>query len=495
MRISRRNLMGTTIAAGILAPGRAAISLPSQAENLPVAETARAVASGRTTIRSAALAAIARARANEPLNAFVRFDPALALDEARRAEAAMKVRASPHPLAGVPIVVKDNVDVKGTPTAAGTVALSLACASRDALIVERLKTAGAFVLGKTNMHELAAGGTSNNAVHGPVQNPRAPGHIAGGSSGGTAAAVAGGIVALGLGTDTAGSVRIPASLCGCVGYRPSLPGPGGDIWTDGVVPLSHDLDTIGLLGASVADVRNAASVIAMVPVRPSRGKLRIGLPSRDFWQGLDPLVETTARAALRRMEASGIEIVSVDTGTLFERAHAIFRTLTAATYPAHLDAYLQARGAPRLEQVVEEVRSADVAGLYRALMKVQIPEPALQATRTRLRPALIADYEATLAKAGVSSLIWPTVPVPAPRINERGDAPGDQVDVGGKARPLGMTIIRNSLVAPVLRAPAVSVPAGVTLDKRPVGLDFIAAPRQDAHLLAIAERVERALSQ
>jgi mandelamide amidase len=197
------------------------------------------------------------------------------------------------PLAGLAIVVKDNINIRGLPTTAGTPALQRSCPATTAPSVQKLIDAGAIVVGKTNMHELGYGATSINLASfaGPVRNPYAFDMIAGGSSGGTAAAISSRIVTCGLGTDTGGSCRIPAALTGIVGFRPSV-GNGGSQrrYHDelAVVPISHTRDTIGPLGRSVADVTLLDSIITGVPrARPVElPGLRVGIAC-TLWSGLD----------------------------------------------------------------------------------------------------------------------------------------------------------------------------------------------------------------
>jgi Asp-tRNA(Asn)/Glu-tRNA(Gln) amidotransferase A subunit family amidase len=195
--------------------------------------------------RSRSAAALERGGERADLNAFISL--AEVLED-----------ADEGPLAGTPIAVKDNIDVAGFPCTAGTPALADWRPPRDAPLVARLRAAGARVVGKTNMHELAINITSNNPTFGPVRNPHDPLLITGGSSGGSAAAVGAGIVPVALGTDTAGSVRIPAALCGCVGFRPTV----GRYPAEGIVPLSHTRDTAGLLTADVAGATRVDAVLA-----------------------------------------------------------------------------------------------------------------------------------------------------------------------------------------------------------------------------------------
>ncbi|WP_454851318.1 amidase family protein [Promicromonospora soli] len=208
-------------------------------------------------------------------------------------------------LAGIPFAVKDNIDVAGTPTTAGSPLLAHGAPSIDAGIVSMLREAGAELIGKTNMHELAFGITSNNAHFGPVRNPLDPARTAGGSSGGSAAAVALGIVPFSIGTDTGASVTVPASFCGVVGFRPST----GRYPGDGIVNLSWTRDTAGLHTRSVQDARIVDRAITRSALRESGGRLggvRIGVLSNRFADAADE-IERISSAALRQLESDGAE--------------------------------------------------------------------------------------------------------------------------------------------------------------------------------------------
>ena len=208
---------------------------------LGVAGAAAAIRSGDITAENLADALLARAAANASLTAFITLDPDGVRAAARLADRRRASGASLGPLHGVPLALKDNLDTADLPTSGGTPGLKGHRPKRNAAIVEALLAAGAIVLGKCNLHELAFGITNNNTTFGPARNPYAPDRIPGGSSGGTGVAVAARLAPGGVGTDTGGSVRVPAALCGIVGFRPST-----GRWSQaGVVPISHTRDTPG----------------------------------------------------------------------------------------------------------------------------------------------------------------------------------------------------------------------------------------------------------
>ncbi len=246
--------------------------------NLLAREAVAAVKAGTLKAEDYAARLIERQHTLASLNTTTWVDGARLL-EAARAVDLQRARGDPlGPLAGLPIIVKDNIDTTGYPTSAGTASLTSLIPRTDAPVVSALMRAGALLFGKANMHELAGGGTSSNPHFGFVRNPHDPRRTPGGSSGGTAAALAARINAAGLGSDTAGSVRIPSAFCGTAALRPSI--AGGKLYSDaGVVPLAADLDTIGPMARAVTDVALLHEAITgqRVPERALRGA-RIGIP-------------------------------------------------------------------------------------------------------------------------------------------------------------------------------------------------------------------------
>jgi mandelamide amidase len=224
------------------------------------------------------------------------------------AEGSPAAGAQGAPLAGVPLAVKDNLDTADFPTSGGTRTLAGSRPGRDHLAVERLRAAGARVVGKTNLHELALGITSNNAAFGPVRNPHDPRRSPGGSSGGSAVAVATGVVPIALGTDTGGSMRVPAAHCGVVGWRPTV----GRWGTDRTVPISRTRDTAGVFASTVADVAVVDAVVAGDSPGSAPPRLRLGAPRRGFFDDLDPEVAACTERALGRLADAGADLVDVD---------------------------------------------------------------------------------------------------------------------------------------------------------------------------------------
>src|SRR5437660_8475928 len=264
-------------------------------------------------------------RVNPKLNAYLAVTAELALAQAKKAESELlalrgrKGHRDRGPLHGIPISLKDNINTKGIRTTAGSKILKDFIPQHDAQVVVLLKEAGAVILGKTNMHEFAYGVTSHNPHYGPVRNPWGPARIPGGSSGGSAAAVAAGLCYGSVGTDTGGSIRIPASLSGVTGLKPSW----GRISCEGIVPLSPAFDCAGPLGRTVGDVATLAGVLySRVGRQPNllssaarrSGKFRLGIPRQLFFDALSPEVRKAFDTALRRvaMAAKDISIPLLD---------------------------------------------------------------------------------------------------------------------------------------------------------------------------------------
>lgn len=428
-------------------------------------------------------------------NALTWFDGEKALQQARNIDRSRAMGQPVGSLAGLPIVVKDNIDTVGFPTSAGTRILQDNFPQEDAPVVRALLDQGAILLAKTNMHEVAGGGTSNNPVFGPARNPYDARRVAGGSSGGTASAIALRFASAGLGTDTAGSVRIPAASCGIAGLRPSTQGRQA-YSQEGLVPLALNLDTIGPMGRCVEDVALLHAVIAAEPQTaaiPLTG-VKLGLPKQLYWEGLDAATEAIAREALRKLEYAGVQFVEVDISSYIEETQQVFEALLTSGVQGDLDRYFHDNGKPYTRAgVVAQIASRDTRHMFESATDFS---PALGMEKIHgARARLIQKYHETLLSAGVPALCFPTLPLPAPQIRAGGDAPDDTIDLAGTQVSEILILIRNTSPACALGAPALSFPAGLTQDGLPVGLELEGLAGHDSRVLGLGLSCERVLGR
>jgi indoleacetamide hydrolase len=422
------------------------------------------------------------------LNAFITFDRERAIASAHKSDILAARKTFAGPLHGVPIVVKDNIHIAGLPNSAGTPALRDFVPTRNAAVAEKLIRAGAIVLGKTNMHELAFGITSNNAAFGPARNAYDPSRIAGGSSGGTASAIAARMAAAGLGTDTGGSVRIPAALNGIAGLRPTL----GRYSQDGITPIAHTRDTAGPMAREVADLVLLDTIITgardRVTAAPLTG-LRLGVCRALFFRGLDPATEQLADATLDRLQAAGAELVDVDMPGLVDLNGKISFPVALYEARADLTRYLKRyRPALDLATLAGRIASPDVKGLFAGAIvpgaKDAIPEQAyLQALAAR--PLLQRLYAETFRKHGIAALVFPTTPLPAAPVGD-----DDKTLLNGAEVPTFATFIQNTDPGSNAGLPGLSVPIGRTAAGLPVGLELDGPAGSDRRLLGIGLALE-----
>lgn len=421
------------------------------------------------------------------LHAMTHVDADAVLQAARLADRVPA--ASRGLLHGLPMVVKDNIDVAGWPCTAGSPALAGHMPLRDAGCVAPLRAAGAVVLGKSNLHEFALGVTSGNATYGAVRNPHALGRIAGGSSGGTAAAIAARLSPVGLGTDTGGSIRIPAALCGVVGFRPST----GRWPRRGVVPISvPSRDTAAPMARSVADCALLDAVVCHEDPRlqelSPRG-LRLGVP-QEFWLNLHAGLASQLQGALEGFAAAGVVLVPMAMDVdLTAVGHVALTIAMHENLPA-LFAYFADHGLPfDIHQLAGTVGSPDVRAIFTHLTQGGEPDAdaysaALAEVRSRLRPA----WAGAAARHAVDAMVMPTTPLPAACIGE-----DEAVQMDGRSWPTFDTYVRHCGPASILGLPSVSLPAGCVAeqgDRLPVGLMLEGPQGCDRRLLAIAAALQ-----
>jgi aspartyl-tRNA(Asn)/glutamyl-tRNA(Gln) amidotransferase subunit A len=406
-------------------------------------------------------------RLNPLLNAFITTTAESALQEAASAEkeiAAGNCRGSLH---GIPVGLKDLIDTASVRTTAASAVFKDRIPTEDAAVVTKLKAAGAVLIGKHNLHEFAYGGSSLISYFGPPRNPVDPDYITGGSSGGSATAVASGMCYAAIGTDTAGSIREPAALCGVVGLKPTY----GLVSTAGIIPLSVSLDHAGPIARTVEDAAILLDAITDGATRRRDtlkvgiGNFTLGVPREYFFDNLDPEVAAAV-----------------------QRAVADFATLTGEvrelTLPVDEDRTLQAAEAYAYhrERVATSAELYDPETLRRIRTGEHISESDRQSALEKLQQSR-RDIAGRFEEIDV--FVMPTTPIPAPRI---ADLTNDRTLL----RPAELLLLRNTRPINVWGLPAISVPCGFTKQGLPIGLQIVGPPGGEAKVLRAAHAFEEA---
>ncbi len=415
---------------------------------------------------------------NPTLNAFITVTAEQALEQARRAEEEIARDQWRGPLHGIPVALKDLIDTAGLRTTAASELYKDRVPSEDAEVVRRLREAGAVILGKNTLHEFAYGGSSLVSFFGEARNPRNPEHIAGGSSGGSAAAVAAGLCYAAIGTDTAGSVREPAALCGCVGLKPTY----GRVSARGVIPLSWSLDHVGPLTGCVRDAAIVLQAIAgydaldigsvdvpagdyAAAVGNDARKLRVGIPRAYFFDDLDEEVRKAVEDAIQVLGKLVAEVREVALDVPTDRS-----LQSAESYAYHAENVARAPGLYQPE-TLRRIRSGEKVSTADYIQRRR----ELEETRRR-------GYDMF---SEVDVLITPTVPMAAPAI---ADLKKDMTAL----RPAEMRLLRNTRPLNVWGLPAISVPCGVTRTGLPIGLQIAGPAWREDWVLRAARAYEKA---
>lgn len=449
---------------------------------MTISEAAHALRERRVTSAELTRSALdGIGRLNPSLNAFLTVLPERAAECAAQADRELTAGADRGLLHGIPIAVKDLFAIRGVRLTAGSMIQDEVPAA-DAAVVEKLEAAGAVILGTLNLHELAYGVTSENPHFGAVRNPWNRNHSAGGSSGGSGAAVAAGLAFAALGTDTGGSIRIPAAFCGTVGFKPTY----GLVSRFGTRPLGFSLDHVGPLARTVRDAavllqaiagydsRDPASVHSVADYVPEacctiRG-IRLGIPEAFFFDGLDSDVEQAVRGAIACAESLGASIVPVrlpDMSTVNVIGQVLLLAEAAAVYKKHLKN--------------RDCFGSDVLALLDQGRLLPATD-YINAQRLRRK----AQIEFRKAWSEVDFLITPTSPIPAPALGQK------IVAVGGEDQEVRAAATRFTRCFNVLGLPAISMPCGVTGAGLPIGLQIVGPPLGDRMVLAVAAALEDA---
>jgi Asp-tRNA(Asn)/Glu-tRNA(Gln) amidotransferase A subunit family amidase len=479
--------------------------------DLTATQVLAAYKAGTLTATAYVTTLIKRAKTLQELNAMISLDEARALAAAKQVDADRAAGKSLGTLAGLPIVVKDNINTKNIKTTVGTPSLRDFQPTTNAPSVQKLIDAGAIVLGKSNLHEWAFGTTNTNFTLGidpitkeanrPCKNPYDTSRIPGGSSGGTAVAIAARFAPAGLGTDTGGSTRVPASFCGIAGFRPSV-GDGRDKgrrYPDTVTdaaPISTTRDTVGPMARTVADLALLDAVITggAVPTAKALKGLKIGIPA-SFWADLEETVSPVALAAKQKLADAGVVFVEVDLTGIMALNDSISFPVALHEPVAAIPAYLSANNAPvkTVAQVSAQLASPDVQGAFGAISGDVFGNayPDVMATK---RPALQKLYKDYFTAQGVEAVMFPTTLLPAPKIDAAKGSDKIIYTTAAKVEKTGQdtfgTTIRNTDPCTNAGIPSLSIPAGMTAAGLPVGMQIDGPLSTDANLLAIGMAIE-----
>jgi aspartyl-tRNA(Asn)/glutamyl-tRNA(Gln) amidotransferase subunit A len=414
---------------------------------------------------------------NPALNAFITVSADSALAEARAAEIEISRGEWRGPLHGIPVALKDLIDTAGTRTTAASELFEHRVPTEDADVVQRLRRAGAVILGKNNLHEYAYGGSSLVSFFGDVHNPRNTGHIAGGSSGGSAAAVAAELCYAAIGTDTAGSIREPAALCGCVGIKPTY----GRVSVRGVIPLSWSLDHVGPLAATVGD---AAIVLQAIAGYDPLDVYSVDAPVSDYVSGLG---DATKNLRIGVPRAHFYDELDDEVRAAVEQALAVIGILVAEVRDVRIevpnDRTVQA--AESFAYHAENVARTPELYQPETLRRIRSGEKISAAEYIRRRRELDEERRRTHDFfADVDLLVTPTMPIPAPSIADLKKDPA-------ALRPAELTLLRNTRPFNVWGLPAISVACGFTKSGLPIGLQIAGPHWRDDLVLRLVHAYEQ----
>jgi Asp-tRNA(Asn)/Glu-tRNA(Gln) amidotransferase A subunit family amidase len=466
---------------------------PFNLDTLTATQAAADLCAGKYRSETLVAAVLDRAKAaGLELNAFITLDEAGATKAARAFDQKHR-RGDCEPLGGVPIAIKDNIEVAGLPSTAGTPALKTYVPAKDAPVAARLRAAGAIIIGKTNMHELAFGISGYNAAYKTgaeygVRNAYDPARIAGGSSSGNGAALGARVMAIAVGTDTGGSVRIPCALNGCVALRPTV----GRYSQTGIAPISHTRDTAGPMATTVADVALLDRVIAGGgALGPADLKsVRVGIVAAML-ANLDDDTKAAFAAARSKLESAGVTVLDVDMPGLVELNGKV--SFPVAIYEANDDmvAYLKRGPKISIADLAKAIASPDVKGTYDGLVlprKLPGPDnsvvdgkPAYDAAIRTERPKLQALYRDVFAKNRLDAVIFPTVPKVAIASNP-----------DSSSLQNFLLFIQNTDPGSNAGVPGLQIPVALgASSKLPIGVELDGPAGSDRRLLAIGLALEK----
>jgi mandelamide amidase len=464
-------------------------SLNSPLHDLSFAEAAAAIRTGSLSASEYAAALLKRAHALEDLHAFITLDDDTILEAATQADLDRKAGKPLGPLHGVPVAIKDSFNTRDMSTSFGTKVLAKHQPSQDASVVKSMRDAGAILFGKNNLVEMSYGLTGLNAHYGQVKNPYDLTRVTGGSSSGAGASVAARLVPAALGGDTVGSIRVPSSLCGVVGFRPST----GRWPGEGIAPISHTLDTPGPMARTVEDCVLLDAVATGQPferealIRNLKG-LRFGFAPRQHLDLVDPEVESRFRNTLDLLRDAGAQIVEIDLGDDFTTlaTQANWPIFFGETMP-HVSEFLLEQKIPvSFEELYEALgRNVKSAWGERVMpagpnaISAQVYHRSLNVQRVELQQRYANAYRTN----EIHAVLLPTTPTVAPLIDE-------QVPyvIAGQAADR-LLLAKNVFPSSCAGLPGISLPIGLSSAGLPIGMEIDGPANADKSVLAIASRV------
>lgn len=492
-KASRRDFLawGMALASGAVACGRiedhSSIAMNKPLIDLSATDAVAAMRAGSITAEVYASALLDRCEAGRHLNAFISFEPQRVLEAARAADTKRASGAALGALHGLPIPVKDSVNTKDYPTTGGTKALKNFRPAEDAALVMKLKDAGAIIMGKTNIHELSFGWTSNNQVFGAVHNPYDTSRIPGGSSGGTAAAIAARMAPIGIAEDTQGSIRVPAAMCGIYGFRPSQ----NRYPNQGVVPITPLFDQVGPHARNVADLALFDHVMtgeAIVETSASLQGLRLGVPREYFYGMLDTEVERVTSEALKKLADAGVVLVDANVPELARLISLTTAQIQVYHVKPMLIKYLEEfNTGVTFDELMEQI-SPDIKAAF-DLYVLGGPETPTEedfvAARDEHLPALRKTLKDYYRENDLAAMVFPASQITAPPIGH-----DTEITLNGKTVPFEPVISRNISPGSTGGLPGIIVPADLNNEGLPVCLELDGPAGSDQALLGIGLAVE-----
>ena len=494
---SRREFLawGVALASGVSACNKAdnntSMNMTIPLTDLSATQAVVAMRQGDISAVDYATALLNRCETGKHLNAFITLDPERVLEAASAADKLRATGAKPGPLHGLPIPVKDSVNTKDYPTTGGTRALSNFYPERNAVLVDQLVSAGAIVMGKTTVHELSFGWTSNNQAFGAVRNPYDTSRIPGGSSGGTAAAITSGMAPLGIAEDTQGSIRVPAAMCGIYGFRPTT----SRYSNTGVVPITPLFDQVGPHARSMADIALFDNVISGEPLvkeLPPLQGVRLGVPKQFFFDSLDTEVARISSESLQKLAAAGAVLVEENVPNLGE----LIALTTAQVQLYHvmpmLKQYLKDFNTGVTFDDLMQQASPDIQATFARYVlpggEQVIPEADFIAARDQHLPALRKTLQDYFAASNLAGMIFPTAQIAAPPIGQ-----DSEVLLNSETVPFEAVISRNISPGSTAGLPGLVIPADLNSNGLPVTLEIDGPEGSDRQLLGIGLAIEKVL--